>query len=436
MSASGNMNPERISTGKLLEGISDPGTRIMDIRSADAYNGWRERGEARGGHVRGAKSLPAKWAGYIDWIETVRSKGILPGHTLVLYGYDPGETRKIAGLFMKAGYPDVRLYDDFTAEYCPDEKNPVENLAGYRQLVSAGWLNELIQTGSAPEYSGRRYVICHVHYQNLEDYEKGHIPGAVPLDTNNLEAEDTWNRRSTAELKKVFEDTGIYHGTTVILYGRFSSPSYSSPYPGSSAGHLAAMRCAFIMMYAGVKDVRILNGGVQSWLDGGLELSTKTGEKEPVGDFGAEIPVHPEYAVDLDEDGRVLQDPGRNLVCVRSRREYTGEISGYHFISKKGRIPGAVLADCGTDPYHLENYRNLDYTTREYHEIADRWKKAGVTPDKPNTFYCGTGWRGSEAFLNARLMGWHDISVFDGGWFEWSNNNLPYETGLPEEEKS
>jgi len=29
-------------------------------------------------------------------------------------------------------------------------------------------------------------------------------------------------------------------------------------------------------------------------------------------------------------------------------------------------------------------------------------------------------------------MGWTNIAVFDGGWFEWSNNNLPFETGLPE----
>lgn len=431
--AGSTANPERISTDGLLSSISNPKTKIIDVRSADAYNGWREGGEARGGHIKGAKSLPAKWADYIDWIEAVRSKGILPGHSLILYGSDPAETRKIAGLFLKAGYPGVKLYDDFMREYSQDAKNPMDSLPGYTRLVSARWLDELMSNGSAPEYPGGRHVVCHVHYQNPGDYRQGHIPGAVPLDTNTLESGDTWNRRSPDELKKTLEETGIDQNTTVILYGRFSYPSYSSPYPGSSAGQLGAMRCAFIMMYAGVKDVRILNGGVQSWLDAGLELSKEDAEKKPAGDFGAEIPAHPEYAVDLEEARQILKDPGRNLVCVRSRREYTGEISGYHYIKKKGRIPGAVLADCGSDPYHLENYRNLDHTFREYHEIEEIWKEAGVTPDKPNAFYCGTGWRGSEAFFNARLMGWQDVSVFDGGWFEWSNNNLPFETGLPGE---
>ena len=80
----------------------------------------------------------------------------------------------------------------------------------------------------------------------------------------------------------------------------------------------------------------------------------------------------------------------------------------------------------------MENYRNLDHTMREYHEVAELWKEVGITPDKHNAFYCGTGWRGSEAFMNAWLMGWPKVSVFDGGWFEWSNDDSnPIETGEP-----
>jgi thiosulfate/3-mercaptopyruvate sulfurtransferase len=37
-------------------------------------------------------------------------------------------------------------------------------------------------------------------------------------------------------------------------------------------------------------------------------------------------------------------------------------------------------------------------------------------------FYCGTGWRASLAFFYAWLMGWEHISVYDGGWFEWSSD--------------
>jgi thiosulfate/3-mercaptopyruvate sulfurtransferase len=186
------------------------------------------------------------------------------------------------------------------------------------------------------------------------------------------------------------------------------------------------------MMYAGVKDVRVLNGGFQSWKDAGYKISHEAIQKVPARDFGADIPVRPEIAVDLAEAKEMLAFAGAELVCVRSWPEYIGEVSGYNYIEKKGRIPGTIFGNCGSDAYHMENYRNLDHTTREYHEIEKIWKDAGITPDKRLAFYCGTGWRGSEAFYNAWLMGWPRVSVFDGGWFEWSNDpDNPSETGIP-----
>lgn len=424
-------NHTEISSKELLNLLDHPSLKIIDIRSSDAYNGWKEGKEKRGGHITGAKSLPAKWAKYIDWIEIVHSKNILPDDFLVIYGYDKTQTEKIADLFNKTGFHIVNVYNSFINEWSADEKYPMERMPRYEQLVSANWLNKLITTGSAPEYQNNKYLVCHAHYRNRADYEEGHIPNAIDIDTLLLESSETWNRRSPEELKKALENLGITSGTTVILYGRFSYPDNNDPFPGSSAGHLGAMRCAFIMMYAGVKDVRLLNGGLQSWIDEGFDITTAENRKKPVDEFGTKIPSFPELALDLPEAEEILKAKDKNLVSVRSWREFIGEVSGYNYIEKKGRIPGAVFADCGSDAYHMENYRNLDHTTREYHEIEKNWKKVGITPDKFNAFYCGTGWRASEAFFNAWLLGWSNIAVYDGGWFEWSNNNLPFETGLP-----
>src|SRR5208337_1142833 len=165
----------------------------------------------------------------------------------------------------------------------------------------------------------------------------------------------------------------------------------------------------------------------------GFEISYSDEPKKPVMEFGAAIPVHPELAVDTPEAKEMITLQDSELVCVRSWPEYIGEVSGYNYIQKKGRIPGAIFADCGSDAYHMENYRNIDHTTREYDEIAENWIKNGITPEKHLAFYCGTGWRGSEAWLNAWLMGWPKVSVYDGGWFEWSNDpSNPVETGIPE----
>lgn len=423
---------KEISGNLLLKLIGRPDTHLIDVRPVDAYNGWPLNSEKRGGHIRGARSLPARWADYIDWIEIVRHKNILPGNRIIIYGYDDESIMKVAQRFEGAGYADISSYRNFMSEWSADEEFPMDNLPRYRNLVYPGWVSMLVNGKKPPYYNSRRHVIVHAHYRNRQAYLSGHIPGAIDMDTLALEEPSTWNRRNPAELREAFKAHGITSDTTVILYGKFMFPDNRDPFPGSAAGDIGAMRCAFIMLYAGVKDVRILNGGFRSWEDAGLPVSYDDNPKSAVGDFGGPIPGNPHFAVDTPEAKEMIASDDSELVCVRSYSEYIGEVSGYNYIEKKGRIPGAVFADSGSDAYHMENYRNVDHTTREYHEIDEKWRKSGITPDKHLAFYCGTGWRGSEAFINAWLMGYPRVSVYDGGWLEWSNDPAnPVETGVP-----
>ena len=424
-----------ISTERLTE-LMRRRVKIIDLRSVEAYNGWKLQNEKRGGHIPGAKSLPLKWTNYMDWIEIVRHKEILPHDEIIIYGYQPDESHKVALLFGKAGYENIWIYNNYINEWSTNDYLPVDKLPRYRHLVSANWVNALLSGKNPDEYDNDKYIVVHAHYRNRDAYLSGHIPGAIDMDTMELESPETWNRRSPGELKKALEQHGITGDTTVVLYGKHMNPDNDDEFPGSAAGHIGAIRCAFIMMYAGVKDVRVLNGGFQSWEDAGFEISIEDVSKRMVADFGVNIPANPELAVDTHEAKEMILSKDADLVCVRSYPEYIGEVSGYNYISAKGRIPGAVFADCGSDAYHMENYRNLDHTTREYHEIEEIWRKSGITPDKHLAFYCGTGWRGSEAWFNAWLMGWPKVAVFDGGWFEWSNDpGNPTATGLPEQVK-
>ena len=427
---------EEISTGQLKDLLGKPAIKIIDARPVEAYNGWVLKNEPRGGHIKGAKSLPEKWLKYLDWIEIVRHKNIMPGDNIVIYGYTRDETDRVAMRFLRSGYSKVFIYNRFIDEWTRNPGLPMDHLANYRHLVSAEWVKELISGSKPAEYENSKYIIVHSHYRNRDAYLTGHIPGAIDMDTLALEAPETWNRRSPEELQSALEKHGIASDTTVVLYGKFMFPDNSDEFPGSAAGDIGAIRNAFIMMYAGVKDVRVLNGGFQSWQDAGLEVSMEDVPKQPVANFGANIPALPQLAVDTPEAKKILKSEDAELVCVRSWPEYIGEVSGYNYIKPKGRIPGAVFADCGSDAYHMENYRNVDHTTREYQEIADNWIKNGITPDKHLAFYCGTGWRGSEAWFNAWLMGWPKVSVYDGGWFEWSADpENPFETGIPETAK-
>ena len=94
---------------------------------------------------------------------------------------------------------------------------------------------------------------------------------------------------------------------------------------------------------AGVEDVRVLNGGIQSWMDEGYELTTKETRPVPVNDFGTQIPAHPELVVDIPEAKELLKSKDGDLVSIRSWSEFIGKVSGYNYIEKKGRVPGLFL---------------------------------------------------------------------------------------------
>ncbi len=420
-----------ISTQELIDKSGD--VKIIDVRPVEAYNGWKLQSEKRGGHIKGAKSFPSDWTKYIDCIEMAQRKNIMPDDELVLYGYNDEEIQNVVRFLKKTGYKNISIYTRFLEEWTKNEDLPMEYLPNYKNLVSAEWVNSLISGNKPQHYNNDKFVIVHSHYRNRDAYLSGHIPGAIDMDTLALESPETWNRRSPEELKSALESHGITADTTVILYGKFMFPNNDDEFPGSAAGDIGAIRNAMIMIYAGVKDVRVLNGGFDSWKKAGYDIHYDDIPKLPVSEFGVPIPQKPEIIVDIEKAKEMLKSDDAELVCVRSYPEYIGEVSGYNYIEPKGRIPGAVFADCGLDAYHMGNYRNFDHTTREFHEIEKIWEKSGITPDKHLAYYCGTGWRGSEAWFNAWLMGWNRVSVFDGGWFEWSNNpDNPFETGVPE----
>ena len=117
-----NNTYNEISTKELLNQINHTETKIIDVRPVDAYNGWQLKNEKRGGHIKGAKSLPAKWANYLEWIEIVRSKCILPEHKLIIYSYDSENIEPVADLFKRAGYKDINIYLHFIDEWSANDR--------------------------------------------------------------------------------------------------------------------------------------------------------------------------------------------------------------------------------------------------------------------------------------------------------------------------
>ncbi|HJR86656.1 MAG TPA: rhodanese-like domain-containing protein [Acidimicrobiia bacterium] len=426
-----------LSTGELRLRLTDPDTAIIDVRPLSRFNGWRRAGEARGGHISGAVALPSSWLGFLDQselLDLLDSKGIAVG-TPILYGDEAREIEAVRAA-LEAGGLRPLVYERWN-EWVDDEQLPLEKLTNYERLVDPQWVSQLL-AGSRPDtFRGEDFAVFHVNFGVPEEFADGHLPGSYYLDTNWLEAEHDWNRRSPAELGSALAALGISSDTTTVLYGRDTVGNPNEKWPGRRAGQIAATRAAAILLYAGVKDVRLLDGGYDHWVNAGYRIETGWRAPSPIARFGDSIPQRPEIFVDLEGAKAILSDPtGAALVSVRTWKEHTGQVSGYNYIEPKGRIAGDVWGNCGSDAYHMQHYRNVDNTMRPYPEIAANWAEAGITPDKWVAFYCGTGWRASETWFYAYLMGWKRIAVYDGGWFEWSQDpiNNPIEVGDPDDE--
>lgn len=258
-------------------------------------------------------------------------------------------------------------------------------------------------------------LLIHVGWDGERAYRRAHIPGAIYLDTNRIERPPLWKLIGDAELELLLVEHGVTRTTRVVVYGE---PT------------MAAARVGLAFLYAGVEEVRLLDGGLDAWRAAGRPIETGSNRPTPAGSFGGPFPGRPDLIAHAPEVRRSLADPGSVVVSVRSLAEQLGKTSGYRDFKVRGRIRGDVWGGGGSDANHMEEYENRDGTLKEPRVAEERWSRAGIVPEKRVTFYCGTGWRASLAFWNAWALGWPRISVYDPGWYEWGRDPAnPIATG-------
>jgi thiosulfate/3-mercaptopyruvate sulfurtransferase len=283
----------------------------------------------------------------------------------------------------------------------------------WRQLVQPHWLAQVLTGQPVEGAPAPGFRVLEVGFNGWPAYQASHIPGAHYLDTLQFETPPFWNAVADTALQQVLLGAGITPATTVIVYGRNS---------------LAAARVAHLMLYAGVQDVRLLDGGFAAWCAAGHPVqhgeAPQLVPQQPDCHWHGTFPAQPGLLMHTDQAKHWAEQPDAALVSIRSRAEYMGETSGYDYITARGEIPGALWGHAGRDGdvHHMGSFQTLYGHMRPAADIAAMWGEAGIHPHMHIGFYCGTGWRASLAFFYAWLMGWEHISVFDGGWLEWSSD--------------
>jgi thiosulfate/3-mercaptopyruvate sulfurtransferase len=272
-------------------------------------------------------------------------------------------------------------------------------------LVTTDWLSEHL--------ADEDLVVAEVD-ENPDLYDEGHIPGAVKLHWKE-DLQDPVERdvvdKSTFE--RLLGSRGIGNDTAVVLYG-------------DKNNWFAAYAYWYVKIY-GHKDVRILDGGRQKWIDEGRDLSTDVPSPEAKSYTASE---RDESIRTYRDDVRAaLDDAGQALVDVRSPAEYAGDLIAPPGYEQEGAQRAGHIPTASSIPW-ASAVRD-DGTFKAADELRELYAGKGITPDKEILAYCRIGERSAHTwFVLRELLGYERVRNYDGSWTEWGNLvDVPIEKG-------
>ncbi|MCL9797912.1 sulfurtransferase, partial [Frankia sp. AgKG'84/4] len=207
-----------------------------------------------------------------------------------------------------------------------------------------------------------------------------------------------------ADLQAAARRWGLRAGQPVVVY--------------DDNGGLSAARAWWLLRWAGVTDVRILDGALAAWRDAGLPL--ETGEIIPApGDVelsAGHLPV-----LDADDAAALARDGV--LLDARAPERYRGEVEPID--PRAGHIPGARSASTG---------ENLDAAGRFLSpaDLRARFAALGVPAGTGGVgVYCGSGVTAAHEIAALAVAG-VDAALYPGSWSAWSSDPArPVATGAP-----
>jgi thiosulfate/3-mercaptopyruvate sulfurtransferase len=272
-------------------------------------------------------------------------------------------------------------------------------------LVSSDWLADHLDDPSV--------LVAHVMYEaDIDDYEDGHIPGALKWYWKDIFWHPTVREFPTPdEMAARLGSYGIDETKTLVLYsGRNQYATY---------GYWVAK------VLCGHPDVRLLDGHLKKWRSEGRALDTSAAPG--VRPLVCTLPRAPRDDSSRIMSGQVRESIGQPRQVVLDARyysEYSGERvkpgTGFDYGAERwGRIPGArhLFFRCLFD--------ETDDTLLPAEGLETLFREQGAGPDQADRVicYCRLGHRASLLwFCATQIIGWDHVRIYDGSWTEWGSS--------------
>lgn len=239
-------------------------------------------------------------------------------------------------------------------------------------------------------------------YTGVDSQSGKWIPGAVDVEVySELAAQEskTFGQRPLPEISVLQEAArrwGLSHDRTIVLYDNDRA--------------MTAARGWWVLRWAGLGDVRALDGGLPAWIAAGLPVSDipkipkktnielKSGQ---MAEFGTS------EALGIAARGVLLD--------ARIRPNYIGG-SERDGDPRRGHIPGAIsmpTLDNLTDPGSFADSETL----------IEMYRGLGVGPGVKVGVYCGAGMSAAHTVLALAAIGL-DAAMYPGSWSQWVSDPL------------
>ena len=264
------------------------------------------------------------------------------------------------------------------------------------KLVSAEWLEENINN------------VKIIDVRKKEDYDLGHIPGAVRLTPNEVFQWEDSNGvkvilQSSDHIAIALSSVGINEDDTVIFYD------------GNS--NLWASRGLWALEVYGHEDSRLLDGSWNYWSENSFPTTSESVSVEK-SDYKFSGDVNSSLIAGFEEILEAVDDPSKIVCDTRSPDEYIGKDVR---ADRGGHIPGSENV----------NWVNaVDESGRflSAQNLQTIYESKGIKTEKAVYTLCQTAVRATHTwFVLQELLGYDNVKVYDGSWIEWGNSDLPIE---------